>query len=324
MLKYHLLALLIGIIIDLIVGDPHNLWHPVRSIGWLIHKLDLLFEGERRKIKGYLLVIIVLMATFITTFIVFYIPMKINPWLGVIVESIISFYCLATKSLIKESKAVIDAYNEDGIDKARFALSMIVGRDTEKLNINEILKATVETIAENASDGVFAPLFYLVILGPVGGMCYKAINTMDSMIGYKNDKYIDLGRAAARLDDFANFLPSRLTAILTVITAFIFNKKYDYKASLRVFKRDRFNSTSPNSAQSESAFAGALGIQLGGGASYFGVFHKKPFIGDATKEIEIEDVTRAQGLLFRMMLICMAVISIAIVLVGGIEFVSSI
>ena len=232
---------------------------------------------------------------------------------GVIWEAVLSFYFLAAKSLYTESDKVLKAYNSEGIVAARKALSMIVGRDTDKLTINEIYKATIETIAENASDGVFAPLFYMILFGPVGGAIYKSINTMDSMVGYHNDRYEDFGFCAAKLDDIANFIPSRLTGLFTVMVSFIFRRTYDYKSSWRIFKRDRLNHKSPNSAQSEAAFAGALNLQLGGGAYYFGSFVAKPTIGDAGQIIEERDVKRAQKLLINMVLVsqvllCMVVI----------------
>lgn len=313
MFRYHILALLIGTILDFFIGDPHSFWHPVKVIGNWISFLDRFFLGEDglvlapeedRKKMGYFLVVLVVIPVFFVTAFLTFIFYKITPFFGVIFEAIVSCYCLAGKSLYEESKEVLLSYFDTGIEGARHALSMIVGRDTAELSLEEILKATIETIAENASDGVIAPFFYLFLFGPVGGMVYKAINTMDSMVGYHNDRYEEFGYAAANLDDYANFIPSRLTGLLVVFVSKYSPVFVSYKNAKYIFMRDRLNHKSPNSAQSEAAFAGALQLQLGGGASYFGKFVEKPTIGDADKNIEINDVRRAHELLFHMCLTC--------------------
>ena len=302
---YHLLALLTGTILDLIIGDPHGIWHPVVTIGRWIGWLDkrLLGEGESnllqvtQKKRGRLLVLLVILPVVILTAIISLGAYAINPICGFVVEAVLSCYCLALKSLIKESGEVVRAYEAEGIEKARYALSMIVGRDTKNLELDEILRATVETVAENASDGVVAPFLYLLIGGPILGLAYKAVNTMDSMVGYHNDRYEYFGSTAARLDDYVNRIPSRLTAMLTILVAAICGNKYDAKCAYRIFKRDRFNHKSPNSAQSEAAFAGALSLRLGGPSFYFGKLVDKPTIGDPIKTIDKTDVSRAHGLL---------------------------
>ena len=322
MFRYHILALLIGTILDFFIGDPHDWFHPIKVIGKWISTLEIvllgneivLVEKEERKKRGVYLVLLVVAPTLLITLLIMYVCYSVSITLGVIVEAILSCYCLAHKSLYLESKAVVDAYCEGGLDKARYALSMIVGRDTKELDVTEIMKATIETIAENSSDGIIAPLFYLLIGGPVLGLSYKAINTMDSMVGYHNERYEDFGCPAAKLDDVANYIPSRLTGWLTVFTAKVFPGDFDGKNAKYIFMRDRLNHKSPNSAQSEAAFAGALGVQLGGGASYFGTFVEKPTIGDADKEIEISDVSRAHTLMRDMVFVCQLFLVLILIL----------
>ena len=212
-------------------------------------------------------------------------------------ETIMTYQILATKCLKVESMKVYKALKTGTLEEARFAVSMIVGRDTKPLSEEGIKKAAVETVAENTSDGVVAPLFYLLLGGPVLGMVYKAINTMDSMVGYKNDRYENFGFFAAKLDDIANFIPSRFAAFLVIFTSAMMKNEFSGKEARRIYKRDRFNHKSPNSAQSESAFAGAMGIQIGGGAYYFGKWVEKPTIGDNTRAIELEDVDRSHRIM---------------------------
>ena len=221
---------------------------------------------------------------------------KINTVLGIAAESIMCYYLIAPCCLKRESMKVYAAAAENDTEKARQAVSMIVGRDTKPLDMNGIIRAAVETVAENTSDGVTAPLFYMAFGGAVGGAFYKAANTMDSMLGYKNEKYIDFGRFAARLDDILNFIPSRLTALIMILSAYILG--YDGKNAYRIWKRDRRNHESPNSAQTESVCAGALDIRLAGDAYYFGELHRKPFIGDDIRPVEKEDIIRANRLMY--------------------------
>lgn len=303
--SYHILALWLGVVLDSIVGDPHFLPHPIRLIGRWISFLDKKMLGEKpdevsakkQKGRGFLLVLLVIIPVAVITFFITYGLYRVNIYAGTVAETIISFYCLSLKSLFIESGNVVIALREEGLDGARKSLSMIVGRDTKDLSVKEVIKATVETIAENTSDGVVAPLFYLLLGGPVLGMVYKAINTMDSMVGYKNDRYKNFGFFAAKLDDIANFIPSRFAAFLVIFTSVMMKNEFSGKEARRIYKRDRFNHKSPNSAQTESAFAGAMGIMLGGGASYFGKWVDKPTIGDETREIEIEDVDRAHRIM---------------------------
>ena len=216
--------------------------------------------------------------------------------LGLVLESFWCYQILAAKSLKVESDRVYVALKEEGLEAGRKAVSMIVGRDTQNLTEKGVVKAAVETVAENTSDGVIAPLFYMLIGGAVLGFAYKAVNTMDSMVGYKNEKYRYFGTAAAKLDDVVNYIPARISAILMIIAAFITGM--DGKNALRIFKRDRYNHKSPNSAQTEAVMAGALDVQLAGDAWYFGVLNKKPTIGEPVREIEIEDIRRSHTLLY--------------------------
>lgn len=221
---------------------------------------------------------------------------KLHPFVCLVLKSIFCYQLLAVKSLKTESMKVYIKLKKEDLEGARQAVSMIVGRDTKNLNNEEIAKAAVETVAENTSDGVIGPMLYMGLFGPLGGFFYKAVNTMDSMIGYKNEKYLYFGRAAARLDDVLNFIPSRLSAVLMMGAAFIL--RLDYKGAVRIFKRDRFHHASPNSAQTEAVCAGALGVKLGGDAWYFGVLHKKDTIGDEKRKVSCEDIRSANRLLY--------------------------
>lgn len=216
--------------------------------------------------------------------------------LGLALESFWCYQILATKSLKVESDRVYIALKDKGLEAGRKAVSMIVGRDTQNLTEEGVTKAAVETVAENTSDGVIAPLFYMLIGGAVLGFTYKAINTMDSMVGYKNDKYQWFGTAAAKLDDVVNFIPARVSAVLMIQAAYLIGM--DGKNAARIFRRDRFNHKSPNSAQTEAVMAGALDVQLAGDAWYFGKLHKKPTIGDPVREMELLDIRRSHKLLY--------------------------
>lgn len=300
-----------GTILDLIIGDPHNFPHPIRAIGNLIAKLEKRLLGDvsgksdrnpsLEKTRGTLLWSLVVIVTVALTAAVTIGAYAIHPYIGILVEAILTCYILAAKSLYKESMAVTKELDKGDLDKARYALSMIVGRDTDVLNEEEVAKAAVETVAENTSDGVIAPLIYSALGGPILGMLYKAVNTMDSMIGYKNEKYENFGRFAARADDFFNFIPARLSAIFMIAGSFIlslFDKTYSPRAAARIWRRDRLNHKSPNSAQTESVCAGALGLLLGGDHLYKGVMVHKPTIGDETRKTEPSDIRRANRLMF--------------------------
>lgn len=254
--------------------------------------------------RGMLLAFTVIFATFAISVIIIVAAYSINLYAGVIAEAVMTWQILATKCLRVESMRVYDALRTDGVDAGRRAVSMIVGRDTSVLDAAGVTRAAVETIAENTSDGVIAPMLYTAIGGPVLGFVYKAVNTMDSMLGYKNDKYMYFGRFAARLDDVVNFIPARISAYLMIAAAFIGGRQFDGKNAYRIFKRDRFNHASPNSAQTESVCAGALRVQLAGDAVYFGKLVKKKYIGDGLREIEYEDIKRANRLMYITAFLC--------------------
>ena len=303
MIRYRLISILIGAGLDCLIGDPQWMPHPVRLMGALISALDKLWNREEDspsvlRVKGLVLAAFVVSATLQITRGLLRVLYGWGPAAGVAAESILCCYALAARNLRDSSMEVYKALTENGGDllKARRAVSMIVGRDTENMDREGVIRAAVETVAENTADGVIAPLFYLALGGAVGGMAYKAINTMDSMLGYKNERYQYFGTAAARLDDAAGFIPARLSGLLLVAAAGLTGM--DAANAWRIFCRDRYAHKSPNSAQSESAVAGALGVQLAGDAVYGGQVVHKPFIGDPLREIEEEDIRRANKLMY--------------------------
>lgn len=327
---YHIFAFIAGFVLDLLIGDPHFIPHPVRLIGSLISfcdkrlNCDAGYNISEKKLnlikykRGMLLAFTVIFATFAMSVIIIVAAYSINLYAGVIAEAVMTWQILATKCLRVESMRVYDALRTDGVNAGRRAVSMIVGRDTSVLDAAGVTRAAVETIAENTSDGVIAPMLYTAIGGPVLGFVYKAVNTMDSMLGYKNDKYMYFGRFAARLDDVVNFIPARISAYLMIAAAFIGGRHFDGKNAYHIFKRDRFNHASPNSAQTESVCAGALRVQLAGDAVYFGKLVKKKYIGDGLREIEYEDIKRANRLMYITAFLCellsVAVMSLVLIL----------
>lgn len=292
------LPMLVGFVIDIFVGDPYNFPHPIRAIGTLIAKLEKFVRSRFKNLHkgGIFLALTVLIVSTLIPLTVLLVCYKINIYLGLAVESVMCWQLVAARCLQKESMKVCHAVEEKDIEKARQAVSMIVGRDTDVLDETGIVKAAVETVAENTSDGVTAPIMYIALGGAPLGFFYKAANTMDSMIGYTNEKYIDIGRFAAKLDDVLNFIPSRLTALVMILSAYMLGA--DGKNAARIWKRDRRKHASPNSAQTESVCAGALDIRLAGDAYYFGELHKKEFIGDDIRIPESEDIRRANRLMY--------------------------
>ena len=294
-----MIELTIGFILDIIIGDPNNPFHPVRGIGYVSRKLEIIFRSilkKHLKVAGLMVWMFTVALTFMITFGIVNISKNLNIYFGSIMEGILIYFCISSKGLVVESYKVIKLLIKDDIDGARKQLSFIVGRDTAGLNKEGIVKAVIETIAENMSDGIIAPLFYAGIFGAPLAFAYKAVNTLDSMFGYKNYKYIDFGYFPAKLDDVFNYIPARITGILILISSVILN--YDYKNSFKIYKRDRYNHTSPNSAHPEAAIAGALGVQLGGANYYFGTLVKKPTIGDKIKKIHIKDVNKTAKVLY--------------------------
>lgn len=294
---WSLYALCIGFCIDLIVGDPHDFPHPVVGIGRLISLLERLFRRRLPKTKGgeiaagaCIWVLTVLISAWLPAALL-YGAQKLSVWLRLALESVMCWQILATKSLRDESMKVFSALRGGTLDEARQAVSMIVGRDTAQLDEKGVARAAVETVAENTSDGVIAPLLFLALGGAPLGFFYKAVNTMDSMLGYVEMPYKNIGLIPAKLDDVFNFIPARLSAFLMLAAGALL--RLDVKNGWRIFRRDRYRHASPNSAQTESVCAGLLGLRLAGDAWYHGVLHRKAFIGDAVREIETDDIPRA-------------------------------
>ncbi len=301
-MKMIVFALGIGFVLDALFGDPHWLPHPVVLIGkwisFLEKQLRRLFPktpgGERA--GGTVLVLLVLLASAAVPWGILWLAGLVHPYLRFAVECFMCYQILAARSLKTESMRVYRKLQEGNLEGSRKAVSWIVGRDTENLTLEGVSKAAVETVAENTSDGVIAPMLYLALGGPVLGFFYKAVNTMDSMIAYKNDRYLYFGRTAAHLDDVFNYIPARLSGLFMILASAILG--FDGKNAWRIFKRDRYNHASPNSAQTEAVCAGALDVQLAGDAWYFGVLHKKKTIGDPIRPVEPEDIRRANRLMY--------------------------
>lgn len=292
-------AIIIGYALDLIIGDPQNPLHPVRFIGAFAAKLEKILREvfpSMLKLCGIITGVITVSVTFFTAYFITFYAKALNIYFGTIVEAVMIYFCISGKGLVCEGMKVLKYIKIHDIDGARKALSFIVGRDTQSLSEESIIRAVIETIAENISDGIIAPLFFCAIFGAPMAMAYKAVNTMDSMFGYKNDKYMEFGFFPAKLDDVVNYIPARLCGIIIIISAFIL--KYNYKNSYKIYMRDRYNHTSPNSAHPEAAMAGALGLKLGGPNYYFGRLVEKPYIGDGQKDVNIKDVYRCKNILY--------------------------
>lgn len=297
-----LCALFLGFGIDLIVGDPHSIPHPVIFIGKLITAIENVVRrvfpktvrGEN--VAGGVLWLLVVVISTAVPALFLWLCYGLNTWLGLALESIMCWQILATKSLKDESMKVYAALKTGNIEKSRYAVSMIVGRDTANLDDKAVARAAVETVAENTSDGIVAPLMFLCLGGAPLGFFYKAVNTMDSMLGYVEMPYKNIGLVPAKMDDVMNFIPARLSALIMLAAGWLL--KLDVKNGWKIFQRDRFNHASPNSAQTESVCAGLLGLRLAGDAWYHGELHKKKYIGDALREIEYEDIPRSCRLLY--------------------------
>ena len=297
-----LLAVVIGAVLDLLLGDPQTAWHPICLIGYLIAFLEKvkrkLFPktktGERA--AGALCAVLVVTISTAIPAALLYVAYTANFWLGVLVDAVLCYFVLAAKTLKKESMNVGRALETEGLEAGRKAVGRIVGRDTQNLTKTGVIKAAVETVAENYADGVAAPLLFLILAGGAGGFFYKSINTMDSMLGYKNEKYMNFGWFPAHLDDIANFIPARLAALFLILSAPLCG--CDGKMAWKIFRRDRYKHASPNSAQTEAAAAGALHVQLAGDAWYFGELHKKPFIGDDIRPIEVSDIAKINRMMY--------------------------
>jgi adenosylcobinamide-phosphate synthase len=295
-------ALIAGYILDLMLGDPLWLPHPVRWIGKLIDQGEKLLRhiscrNERSQfLGGMILTILVVGVSLVIPLLLLALANRISPWLALALQSLMCYQIMATKSLKDESMKVYAELQKGNLAEARKRLSRIVSRDTMNLSVPQVTKGAVETVAENISDGVLAPMMYILLGGAPLGFGYKAINTLDSMIGYKNDRYLYFGKFAARLDDIANYLPARISACLMILAVYLTGN--DGKNARRVYRRDRHKHHSPNSAHTEAVCAGALNIQLAGNNYYFGKLVEKPTLGDEGRPIEPEDIKRANQLLY--------------------------
>ena len=351
-MRYHIIAFFAGFLLDLIFGDPYFLPHPVRLIGKLIAGTEKWLRGNRsaetaeagrreaaekkRKrsefYQGIVLVLAVVVCVEIIVSALLSAAYLLHPYLGLALETLMTYQILAAKCLKVESMKVYQQLKAGSLARARTAVSMIVGRDTECLDEEGVAKAAIETVAENTSDGVIAPMLYLALGGPVLGFFYKTVNTMDSMVGYKNDTYLYFGRAAAKLDDLVNYIPARISAYLMIAAAFLLSRKetgdhfggnrdsaeyYSARRALIIYRRDRRKHASPNSAQTESVCAGALGIRLAGDAVYFGKKAAKPYIGDAVRRVEYEDIRRANRLMYVTAWLCEILCIGGMILCGG-------
>lgn len=319
-----LAACVTGFLLDFLFGDPVWLYHPVRLIGNFISfgekKLRGIF-GKKEKgelAAGTVLWFLTAGFSFVIPFLVLWGAQRVHPALRFLIESFWCYQILAARCLVEESGKVYDRLKEKDLPGARKAVSMIVGRDTENLTEEGVTKAAVETVAENTSDGVTAPLIYLMIGGAPLGFLYKAVNTMDSMLGYKNDRYLYFGRVPAGMDDIFNYIPARLTALLMIAAAYLTG--LDGKNAWKIYRRDRKKHASPNAAQTESVCAGALRVQLAGDAVYFGKLYKKEFIGDSLRPIEPQDIRRTQRLMYVTALLVLFLcggIKAALIFLGG-------
>ncbi len=320
-----LAAVFAGFGVDCLLGDP--IWflpHPVILIGKLISfsekKLRKLFHGTCRGelAAGAVMAAMVPLISAAVSFGILWLCFRIHYLLYFAVCTMMCWQIFAARCLQQEAAKVVKCLEKEGLSAARTQVGMLVGRDTDQLTEAQVLRAAVETVAENTSDGVIAPMFWVFLAGPVGGFFYKAINTMDSMVGYKNEKYLYFGRCAAKLDDAVNYIPARLSALGMILSAGILG--YDRKNAARIWKRDRRKHASPNSAQTESVCAGALHIRLGGPASYFGVIHDKPTLGDPDREIERADVAASCRLMYGTSIFWLAVfelLSLCLFFIGG-------
>lgn len=294
------LVIVSAYLLDIVVGDPEFLPHSAHPVRWMGRLIDFLeraltrFTGNGR-LAGVLLAIIVLASVLAVSGGLMYLAYGLSTAVFLLVSIYLGWSVLSVKSLGKEASGVMESLKRDELNTARHRLSRIVGRDTEGLARQDVIRAVVETVSENTSDGVVAPLFYLALGGPVLAVTYKAINTLDSMVGYKNSRYRELGWFSARLDDWANYVPARITAALMVVSSRFLG--LDSKRAFQVLKTDGRLHASPNAGLPQAAVAGALGIRLGGPASYFGEVHEKPYIGQGTMEVEEPMVEATLGVM---------------------------
>ena len=302
-------------VLDLIFGDPYSFPHPVKFIGNMITRLEKLFFATSitKILSRYITFLLVVVTTYCATVLLINISYSLNSYLGIAVEILLSYTVLSAKCLEVEAVKVQRELKAKDLENSRKSLSYIVGRDTKELDFAQIIKAVIETVAENTVDGVISPIFYLCLGGVPLAMAFKAISTLDSMIGYRNEKYEEFGKVSARADDVANFIPARLSIIFFTISAFLL--KLDYKNAFLICMRDRKNHLSPNCAYSESLTAGALGIQLGGSHYYGGRLVEKQKIGDDLRKADVDDITKTVNMLRIVTFLCILVVCIINILI---------
>jgi cobalamin biosynthesis protein cobD len=302
-------------VLDLIFGDPYSFPHPVKFIGNMIARLEKFFFATliNKLLSGFITFLIVVVSTYFATFLLINISYSLNSYLGIAVEILLTYTVLSAKCLEVEAVKVQRELRAKNLENSRKSLSYIVGRDTKELDFAQIIKAVIETVAENMVDGVISPIFYLCLGGVPLAMAFKAISTLDSMIGYRNEKYEEFGKVSARADDVANFIPARLSVIFFTISAFLL--RLDYKNAFLICMRDRKNHLSPNCAYSESLTAGSLGIQLGGSHYYGGRLVEKQKIGDDLKKADVDDITKTVNMLRIVTFLCILVVCIINILI---------
>ena len=308
-------------LLDLLVGDPPSKPHPVRFMGLYISCFEKITNRPERsesykKAAGVLLLITTVGLSYLLPFFALRLAAGVSPYLYHLLNVLLMYTCIAARCLDREGTRIYRALMKGDIEESRKLLSMIVGRDTDRLDESGITRGAVETVAENTSDGVIAPLFYMFLGGAPLTMAYKAVNTLDSMVGYKNDRYLHFGRAAARFDDAANYIPARLTGILMVVASVLL--RLDYRRSFSTLVKDSRNHSSPNSGFPEAAAAGALGVQLGGTSYYFGRAIDKPTIGELLRPLEGKDIKSVIKLMYVSSILAMAIFTIFYGLVGSI------
>ena len=313
-ININIIIITLGFALDLLFGDPEGWPHPVILMGRIISRLEKILRGKFNKNPGYefisgvILVLIVIFLCFFTPLLILYAADKINKNFSFLLRVYWTWRILAIKNMADEGKRVYNKLNQNDLLSARKAVSRIVGRDTENLDCAGVIKAAIESISENFTDGIIAPMFYLFLGGVPLAMAFKAISTMDSMIGYRTEKYHYFGRAAAKLDDAANYIPARIAALCWICAAGVTGQ--DMKNAYKIWRRDANKTDSPNAGQTESACAGALGIRLGGPAVYFGEYHEKAYLGDDLKSIQAADILRANRILYAASLIFLGVLNL--------------
>jgi adenosylcobinamide-phosphate synthase len=311
------IGLICAYLLDFILGDPEWSLHPIRIIGNTVEYLENIFRKIKKnilgeKVAGILLCALVVISTYVITWSIIYLSYTLNVYFGISVTTLLAYATLSTRSLGRAAEKVRNCLKEGDDESAKKVLSLIVGRDTMKLDRSEIIRATIETVAENTSDGIIAPFFYLILGGTPLGMAYKAVNTLDSMVGYKNERYLAFGWASAKLDDIANYLPARITGILLIVAAVFLRK--DWKSAYLTVRKDAKKHMSPNSGYPESAVAGALRVQLGGTNYYGGIPVRTARLGNNGGELSEDNIGEVVSMMYLtsllMILLCVFVVGV--------------